>query len=102
MDFKRYQGLCAQKVVLWRKREWLAVRDLGPRSLSNALAVRTMGKHSGRQELLGGLALNRYQGCYTTRLGIKDLHFGSGALSRPTWHYEKAPRSQRAQCPIAT
>jgi hypothetical protein len=33
-------------------------------------------------------------------IGIKDLSFGTSTLSRPTWHYAKAPRSQRAQCPI--
>jgi hypothetical protein len=46
-DIKR----CAQKVVLWIKHEWPAVRGRGPRSLSDALAVRTVGKNSGRQEL---------------------------------------------------
>jgi hypothetical protein len=46
------------------------------------------------------LALNRDQGCYTIHIAIKDLHFGTRTLSRPTWHYAKASRSQHAQCPI--
>jgi hypothetical protein len=33
-------------------------------------------------------------------IGIKDLRFGTGTLSRPTWHYVRASRSQRVQCPI--
>jgi hypothetical protein len=44
--------LCARKVVVWIKREWLAVRGRGPRSLSgDALAGRIIGKNSGRLEL---------------------------------------------------
>jgi hypothetical protein len=40
--------LCAQKV---EPCEWLAVRYRGPRSLSDALAGRTVGKNSGQLEL---------------------------------------------------
>jgi hypothetical protein len=46
--------LCAQKVVvwIWISRASLADRGRGPRSLSDALTGRTMGKNSGRLELM--------------------------------------------------
>jgi hypothetical protein len=43
--------LCAQKVEPGINRESLAVRDRGPRSLSDALTGRIIGKNSGRLEL---------------------------------------------------
>jgi hypothetical protein len=43
--------LCAQKVVPRMNRESLAVRGRGPRSLSDTLTGRIMGKNSGRLEL---------------------------------------------------
>jgi hypothetical protein len=45
------------------------------------------------------MALDRHQGCYTIHIGIEDLRFRARTPSRPTWHYEKVSRSQRAQCP---
>jgi hypothetical protein len=45
--------LCAHKVKPWASREWLAVRDRAPRSLSGALTGRTLGKNSGQLELTG-------------------------------------------------
>jgi hypothetical protein len=44
-------NLCAQKVGPWISRESLADRGHGPRSLSDALTGRAMGKSSGRLEL---------------------------------------------------
>jgi hypothetical protein len=43
--------LCAQKVDPWINSESLAVRGRGPRSLSDALMGRIIGKNSGRLEL---------------------------------------------------
>jgi hypothetical protein len=43
--------LCAHKVKPWASREWLAVRDRAPRSLSDALTGRALGKNSGQFEL---------------------------------------------------
>ena len=94
--------LCAQKVEPWINRGLLAVRGHGPGSLSDDLTGRTVGKNSGAAGVENGLALSTYQGSYTTDIGLRTcaLEQAPSADQHPTWHYVKASRSRRVQCPI--
>jgi hypothetical protein len=98
LDFKRHQavrsesGALDQPRIARGSRSWVSISIGCSDGTHHGLKLWSAG--------VGGLALNRDRGSYTIHIGIKDLHFGTSALSRPTWHYAKASRPQRAQYPI--